>query len=410
MTSTAIKLNKSAVDKLPLSESGQVIYWDTELPGFGLRVGKQSKAFICERRIDGRTVRVTLGKHPALTAPIARKMAHETLGDMVRGVNPTAEKQERKAKTVTLGHVFDEFMTGRSLKDKTIRDYKRVMSLSYPDWQKKSIVDITRDMVLSRHKQLGKERGQAFANLSGRTLRSVLNNAAARYRDGKGRTILPENPVAVLSDTKAWFRVDRRTGHLKAHELKAWFDATLAIDNPVIRDYMQFVLLTGCRRQEAARLRWKDVSLQDRSFFIDDPKNKNPIALPLSDYLVELMKGRKAGNESEFVFPADSASGYLAEPKKRVAAVGEAIGNHFTVHDLRRTFITIAESLDISHYTLKALVNHKADKSDVTGGYIQLNVERLREPMQKITDFILKSAEVRESAEVVELDRVRVAK
>lgn len=410
MTATAIKLTKSAVDKLPLSDTGQVIYWDTELSGFGLRVGKKAKAFICERRIDGKTVRVTLGKHPVLTAPVARKMAQETLGDMVRGVNPTAEKHERKAKSVTLGQVFEEFMAGRSLKPRTAYDYKRVMEVAYGDWQKKGVVDITKDIVERRHKKIGEERGHAYANLSARVLRSVLNFASSKYEDSKGNSILPENPVSRLSKTKQWYRVDRRTGHLKPYELKAWFDAVHAIDNPVISDYMQFVLLTGCRRQEAARLRWDDVYFEDRSFFIRDPKNKNPIVLPLSDYLVDLLKGRKAGNDSDFVFPADSASGHLAEPKKRVIAVGEAIDHHFTLHDLRRTFITIAEGLDISHYALKGLVNHSVKSGDVTAGYVQLSVERLREPMQKITDFILKSAEIRTPSEVVELNRVRVTK
>lgn len=60
----------------------------------------------------------------------------------------------------------------------------------------------------------------------------------------------------------------------------------------------------------------------------------------------------------------------------------------FTVHDLRRTFITIAESLDIPAYALKRLLNHKMS-SDVTAGYIMLDVERLRKPMQMITDHLL---------------------
>ena len=52
-----------------------------------------------------------------------------------------------------------------------------------------------------------------------------------------------------------------------------------------------------------------------------------------------------------------------------------------------QTFITIAESLDIPGYALKRLMNHK-DPNDVTAGYIISDVERLREPMQSITDFI----------------------
>jgi hypothetical protein len=59
-----------------------------------------------------------------------------------------------------------------------------------------------------------------------------------------------------------------------------------------------------------------------------------------------------------------------------------------SLHDLRRTFITIAESLDISAYAVKRLVNHKMN-NDVTAGYIIADVERLRKPMQCITNCFL---------------------
>jgi integrase len=64
-------------------------------------------------------------------------------------------------------------------------------------------------------------------------------------------------------------------------------------------------------------------------------------------------------------------------------------GIHFRIHDLRRTFITIAEGLDISAYALKRLMNHKMN-GDITAGYIVTDVERLRKPMQQITDYFLK--------------------
>lgn len=78
----------------------------------------------------------------------------------------------------------------------------------------------------------------------------------------------------------------------------------------------------------------------------------------------------------------------IIEPRKQMAKVIEETAISFTVHDLRRTFITIAESLDIPAYALKRLLNHKMT-SDVTAGYIMLDVERLRKPMQMIADYIL---------------------
>ena len=80
-------------------------------------------------------------------------------------------------------------------------------------------------------------------------------------------------------------------------------------------------------------------------------------------------------------------------------------GVSFTVHDLRRTLITIAESLDIAAYALKRLLNHKMT-NDVTAGYIITDVERLRAPMQKITDYMLSCIGLKEQATVTQLNQV----
>ncbi|STX50744.1 phage related integrase [Legionella busanensis] len=70
--------------------------------------------------------------------------------------------------------------------------------------------------------------------------------------------------------------------------------------------------------------------------------------------------------------------------------VAELSGIPFTIHDLRRTFATIAESLDLPAYALKRLLNHKMT-NDVTAGYIMRDVERLRKPMQRITDHLIRN-------------------
>jgi integrase len=81
---------------------------------------------------------------------------------------------------------------------------------------------------------------------------------------------------------------------------------------------------------------------------------------------------------------------------------GRKLARRITLHDLRRTFITVAEGMDISTYTLKRLLNHK-DRRDVTAGYIVLNVERLREPMQRIATFILRAAGAEGSCKVIDI-------
>jgi integrase len=401
-----MKLTKSVVDKLGFTEKGQVFYWDDELPGFGMYIGTKSKTWCVQQRIGNKTKRVVLGKYPTMTAEQARNAAKKGIGELAAGIDPVKEKREKNIKAVTLGEVFTAFLDSRQLKPKTVKDYTGVMSNIYPDWQKLPITDISRDAVEHRHKKIGDERGEAYANLGARTLRSVLNYASAKYETGKGLSILPENPVKRISQTRSWYKVRGRTGHLKPHQLAAWFDAVLNIDNPTIRDYLIFVLLTGTRKDESARLQWTDIDLTDNSYVLRDPKNNRPMQLPLSDYLADMLTARKANSNNMFVFPGEGTRGYLVEPKRQIAKIVEKTGLPFSMHDLRRSFVTIAESLDISSFAVKALVNHKQG-DDVTSGYIQLNVERLRQPMQTITDFILKSAELKQSADVVPLKQAR---
>jgi integrase len=119
--------------------------------------------------------------------------------------------------------------------------------------------------------------------------------------------------------------------------------------------------------------------------------------LPLSTYLVELFQTRRVlAGKSSWVFPSNGKTGHIVETKKFTARVAERSGVKFTMHDLRRTFISIAESLDIPHYALKRLLNHRLS-GDVTAGYIVSNAERLREPVDAVAAEILKRVSASEA-------------
>lgn len=64
-----------------------------------------------------------------------------------------------------------------------------------------------------------------------RVLRALLNFAMGQYEDSQGQSLIAENPVKRISQTRAWYRVDCRQSVIKAHELKAWFSGAMALDN-----------------------------------------------------------------------------------------------------------------------------------------------------------------------------------
>jgi integrase len=400
-----MKLTKSFVDKaLPPKDKDQIFYRDAELKGFALRVTSGGvKSFVVETLIGNKVRRMTLGRYGKLTAEQARVEAKKLLGKVATGIDPIAERKEGKAKVVTLKEVFGAYLNARkSLKPTTLLDYQRTMTTALSDWQNKPILDITKDMVAKRHRKLG-ERSEARANLAMRFLRALFNFAAGEYEDAKGKSLILENPVKRLSHTRAWYRVERKQSVIKVHELPAWYNAVITVEDErttgksaILRDYFLLILFTGLRRDEAVRLTWDQIDFKAKTLTISDTKNRNTHVLPLSNFLFDMLIARKAESTTQFIFPGSGKTGYIVEPRKVMGKVISKSGINFTLHDLRRTFITIAESLDIPAYALKRLLNHKMNH-DVTAGYIIMDVERLRAPMQKISDYLLKCMGVNES-------------
>lgn len=407
----AQKLTKTFVDSVSYPESGQAFYRDNEIKGFGLRVGATSKVYIAESKVNGKTVRVSIGKHGIYTAEQARNQARELLLLMSKGINPNDLAQEQKTRSMTLQHVFQDFLIARkALKPRTIYDYKRIMSTYLADWNNKAVADITKDMIAKRHSDLG-QNSQAQANLTMRFLRALFNFAAGQYEDSKGQALIQDNPVKRLSQTRAWYRVERRQTVIKPHEIKPWFQAVMNLKNDfkshnreTIRDYLLLVLFTGLRREEAASMIWDNIDLQSKTLKVTDTKNHLDHTLPLSDFIYDLLQQRKISAVNDYVFQRSDGRGHITEQRKQMAKVIKESGVSFTIHDLRRTFMTIAESLDISAYAVKRLANHKMN-NDITAGYIIADVERLRDPMQKITDYILKCSDYKPPATVTDISK-----
>ena len=211
-----------------------------------------------------------------------------------------------------------------------------------------------------------------------RVLRALFNFAAANY-EVAGKALVLDNPVKRLSRTRAWFRVDRRETLIKPLQLRPWMDAVLGLDNGLARDYLQLVLLTGLRRSEALGLQWEDVDLLGRTLTVRGTKNHRDHTLPMSDYLAALLGVMPRHGAYVFQGPR----GRLDNLRFALEEVARRSGVPFCIHDLRRTFATIADSLDIPGYAVKALLNHKSG-SDVTAGYVVPSVERLRERPQPL--------------------------
>ena len=122
-------------------------------------------------------------------------------------------------------------------------------------------------------------------------------------------------------------------------------------------------------------------------------KNRIEHELPLTEWLGRMLQDRRPVAGATYVFSASNGS-RPTDLRGAIARIEELTGLHLTAHDLRRTFATVADGLVIGRYAVKRMMNH-VTRGDVTADYVQVDVDRIREPMQRIETFVLGLAGVR---------------
>lgn len=389
---------KTAIDKIPLAESGQQLIWDTDLKGFGVSVGKHKKTFIVEASINGNSRRVKVGCYGDITLQQARTRAITMLGDMRgRKIDITAERQAATANGMTLQEgweLYESYLLARRRSANTITQYKGALDRWLKDWINRPLVEITREAARKRHAKLTQDNGPVPANFAMRILRAIWQRARRQY------AALPESPTINVDHNQEAGRKLIVNGEKVApiipfDQMGKWYQAVMLTDNPIRRDLFLFLQFSGCRSEEARSMKWSQVDLANQT--IHFPKTKTlPFTMPLSDFVVELLERRRACNitrayfgDSEFVFPARTKTGHMA-----TVHLNEIEKNRYPLcwspHILRHTYISIAENrCSIPSAHARALVNHAIVRGgDSHCGYIHSEMADLRKSQQIITDVI----------------------
>ena len=309
-----LKLTDTAISKMraPDPSGRQVLFWDTELKGFGLLVSGKTKAktYIAQRDLpNGRTRRVTVGSVAELDLEKAREEAADRLHEMRKGLDPKA-----RVGGPTLRDALEAYIDESDLRPGTVYNYRLDIERRLADWLDLRLRAIDVDMVQDRHSAIAREiakakgkshgyHGKGAANSTMRALRAVWNWTF------DGRDDAPPCPVKLR---KRWHRLKPRKRRVRAGELPAFCAAVSKLENAVVRDYILFLLLTGLRRREASALAWNEVDLAGRAIRIPAGRLKadRDLELPVTDQLLDLLV-RRQGDDPKWVFPAGSRSGHL---------------------------------------------------------------------------------------------------
>lgn len=265
----------------------------------------------------------------------------------------------------TLKETFQTYLDTKNLKPKSRKVYQQVFHAYLAPFHDLPLTLISPESVLQHHKTLPKIAG----NLAMRLLRALFN-----FADVKPAT-------QIMTKNKTWNREKRRKTHLTTGEdgtIREFIKGANALKNSDLRDYLLFLLFTGLRRNEASQLSWDNVNLKAATITLPDTKNGENITLPMNSYALAILTAREPGNRlsENLVFKSSASTQCLRK-----------VGVSFCLHDLRRTFMTVGDELDMSPGLIKQLVNHKSN--DVTEGYLCRSIERLRKASQQIGDFMV---------------------
>ena len=369
-----LKLTKSSIDKLQFGGKA-TDYFDTELKGFGIRVGKESKSFFARKEVKGRPIRKTIGKLGAWTPDQARDAAKELLYQMDRGIDPRAEERRLKVESKTVSEAFSEYMESRGIKENTRENYQRIRDIYLASWSTRAIGSITRQNVLDRHREITATNGPGMANLTMTSFRAVWNVTHAHLEQA------PTSPTKALSVARSWNPDVRRTDRLKPAQFPEFFHAIKFMGHAHHDAYI-LAVHTGLRSEEVAGLLWANVDFSERTFCVMDTKNGTNLILPMSGYIHDLLENRrKLVKSSPYVFAGPGKGGNIVLLAAHLHKLGF---NELTVHGLRRTFRSICERLAVPTATIKRLMNHSL-MVDITDSYLNLEIEELRPWVEKIS-------------------------
>lgn len=396
----SFSFTKESIEQLPIPDKGRVEYRDSKIPELRLRISANGKrSFSVFKRIRGgagRPTRVTLGSYPSLKPPRARVAAQKILGLLVEGVNPREKRKIDALISLSLQEAFELYIASKELKCNTLNDYCSLMRKQLLAFKNKKLIDIKSKEISQLHLNLSL-KSKARADYAMRLLRAIINFVNDESYLISGKTLILQNPVKIISSRKQWNNVDRKQGHVRVQELSSFARAlnevreSETLTGQSVCDAMLFALLTGLRKTEIFNLKWTDINEVGAYFMIPETKSGNPLELPLTPILKTILDCRKECHCTIFVFSAVNKYGQIRTPRKIVQKVKLLSGTCCDFHDLRRTFATTAEHLDIGTYKLKRLMNHVTNRNDVTAGYTVLTAETLRDSAVTIQRVLMEN-------------------
>ncbi|HEX7184370.1 MAG TPA: tyrosine-type recombinase/integrase [Thermoanaerobaculia bacterium] len=351
------KITKRLVDSIQADPERDVLVWDTDLAGFGLRISRGGvKSYVFQYKLHGRARRMTLGEHGRdLTLEAARKLAVARRLAVQAGGDPATEA-EAAAAAPTVRDLAARYLTEHAAKrSASTRRAAEMLFRLYliPALGSRKVAAVTWNDLDALHRKLAHTPYQANRLLS---LASKAWALAARWgwfprtlpNPARDHDRYPEQPRGQALD------------HDQLVRLGAALDQERNGATSVAA--LRFCLLTGCRPGEALAAQWEDIDFAARVWRLPAAKT-GPRAVYLGQAAVDVLSGLARGGRWLFSGRVDGAAlTSLRALWERVADRAELPKGLRLYDATRHTFATTAAELEVPRDVRQLLMGHAVSR------------------------------------------------
>jgi integrase len=355
-------------------EKGQADYFDNLLSGFGVRVsqGGTKTFFVMVQR-----KRTTIGRYPLVPLSDARNRARTLLLNQALRRSPSIPYDEAVKRYIE--------QRSRELRKPTVAQYQRLLTLRFP-YGSTLLSDIDTHEITGA---LDRIEGQTERSHSYTVLKVFFNWAIQR-------DYCQSNPLVRIKKPRM---PDAKERVLSDDEIQLFWSATEQVHLSPFQDVLhhnpyysllRFLLLTGQRANQAAHLHESWVRDGTIVFPREIMKAKREHTIPLLPRAEAILNGCKPKNGYFFSQVSSWGAPFTAWSSQKKILDTRLTIPHWTVHDLRRTWSTIAARCDVPPHIIERVLAHVQPEGKVAAIYNRYKYhDQMRDALGRVEEHIL---------------------
>ena len=375
-------LSKRIVDRLPVDRK-DAVFWDRELPGFGVRVYPSGrKVYVVQSRTGGKSKRVTVGRHGEIAPDQARKEAVRLIARIKAGQPLAENKPETEPAVADLAERYQREYVAMHCKPATVNHYGLMLGKHIvPALGNLRVSEVERKHILKF--QYGLRDMPTVANRCVDILVKMFNLAELWELRPPGR-----NPCKSVRRYKVQPHKERFLTPDELARLGRTLDIAPAkrLASRHAAAAIRLLVLTGCRRNEIMGLAWEDLDFKAGEMRLTDSKTGARI-VPLPPAAAAVLEDLPRIPGNSWVFPGKRKGTHQVNINDSWNRVRKCAGlDSVRLHDLRHTFASRALAIGEGLPMIGELLGHR--QVNTTARYAHLARESIQASTAKVAESI----------------------